>query len=467
MTRARPDSGAAAAPRPPREPRPRWRDTLFFKISVRLALVTLAFVLIQVLLVVRMYASNTTELDQLLISAEANRIAAGYAGHPGVSNDIAPELHSPIAPDTRRSFIIHERGGRVVARYDDGDLLMEDVAPLSFLVIRTQRETWGERFLLSGTRRIDTADRTLWITVAIAGSGFRPFVPVIFDEIRFHVIVPLVALSLMLLMFNFSVVRSALKPLKAAIDAVNRIDATQTSTRIAMSSSSWEAQALTRAVNHMLERLEGTLQTLGDFAGHAAHELRTPLAILTLGIRRLPDSPDKAALLDDVQRMTRLVDQMLDMARAAALDIPAGARADLGRIASDVAAAMTPLAVARGRPIAYDDRGAATVHGHADAVRRALRNLIDNAIAHAPPGTTVTVASGPGPVLSVRDHGPGIAPEQRGKVFDRFYRVRRDDTGGAGMGLAIALAIMEAHGGTIRIRDAEGGGALVELRFPG
>lgn len=466
MKQAPAANASPAQPPPERGQRPRWRDMLFFKISIRLAFVAVAFLILQVLLVVRMYATNTPELDQLLISAEANRIADQYAHSKATPQTIPPALRSSIAPGTLRSFIIHERGGRVVARYNDGDLLMEDVAPRSFLVIRTQRETWGDRFLITGTRRMDVEGRTLWITVAIAGSGWRPFIPVILDEIRFHVIVPLVALSLLLLIFNFSVVRHALKPLKAAIDAVNRVDAAQTSTRIATTSSSWEAQALTQAVNHMLARLEGTLQMLGDFAGHAAHELRTPLAILTLGIRRLPDSAERAALLGDVQRMSRLVDQMLDMARAAALDIPADARADLGQIASDVAATMTPLAFSHNRSIVYDARGATTVRGLPDAIGRALRNLIDNAITHTPPGTAVMVVSGPGPMLSVRDHGPGIPAEKRDVISRRFSHIRRDDSGGVGMGLAIAAAIMGAHGGTIQIRDAEGGGGVVELRFP-
>ncbi|ENQ6478308.1 ATP-binding protein [Klebsiella pneumoniae] len=447
--------------------RPHWRETLFFWISVRLALLALVFMLIQVLMVVRMYATNTTELDQLLISAEADRIATQLPSATSTSPTIQALQSNVMAPGTRRSFIVHERSGRVIARYDDGPLVMEDTPPLSFLVLRTQRKSWDERFLLTGTRRVEVDGRTLWITVAIAGSGFRLFIPVIFNEILFHVLFPLVALSLMLLAFNFSVVRNALKPLRAAIVAIEQIDAKQTSTRISIPSSSWEAQALTHAVNHMLERLESTLRTLNDFAGHAAHELRTPLAILTLSIRRLPDQAARSVLLDDVQRMTRLVDQMLDMARAAALDIPADARADLGEIARDVAAAVTPLTYARGRSIAYYDNGPVTVHGDADAITRALRNVIDNAIAHTPPGTSVTVTGGPGPVLSVRDHGPGIPAGEREKVLGRFYRISNDGHEGAGIGLAIVLAIMQAHNGAIEIQDADNGGTLVTLRFAG
>ncbi|MGC9215140.1 sensor histidine kinase, partial [Acidithiobacillus sp.] len=92
--------------------------------------------------------------------------------------------------------------------------------------------------------------------------------------------------------------------------------------------------------------------------------------------------------------------------------------------------------------------------------------LIDNAITHTPPRTAVMVVSGPGPMLSVRDHGPGIPAEKREVISRRFSHIRRDDSGGVGMGLAIAAAIMGAHGGTIQIRDAEGGGGVVELRFP-
>jgi signal transduction histidine kinase len=163
--------------------------------------------------------------------------------------------------------------------------------------------------------------------------------------------------------------------------------------------------------------------------------------------------------------MRRLVDQMLDLSQATALEFDANARADLGAIAAGVASELTPLAVARGRSIVFFDNGAAVVPGHAEAIGRALRNLVENALSHTPSGTAVEVVAGPGAECSVRDHGPGIPSDRRGAVLERFRRVDKRRADGAGLGLAIASTIMQLHGGRIEIDDAPGG-ALVRLVFP-
>jgi len=162
----------------------------------------------------------------------------------------------------------------------------------------------------------------------------------------------------------------------------------------------------------------------------------------------------------------RLVDQMLDLSHATALEIDANTRADLRAIASDVAADLTPLAVSRGRSNMFKDAGATEVHGDADAIGRALRNVVENAVSHTPPRTVVEVVAEPDRQCSVRDHGPGIPAAQRRAVLERFYRLDKSRTEGAGLGLAIASTIMELHGGEIRLEDAPGGGALVRLIFP-
>jgi signal transduction histidine kinase len=362
--------------------------------------------------------------------------------------------------------MIHARGGGVVARFDDGDVKVPDQAPVSFLANRTERESWGARFLLSGTRRVTVAHETYWITVAISGRGDQPFIPVIFNEVRFHVVFPLLLLSVMFLLFNFSVLRSTLKPLEATIAAVDRIHPGQVATRIEPEASSRESQALVNSVNRLLERVESAVRALKAFAGDAAHELRTPLAVMMLSIGKLPESQEKSKLIADAQAMRRLVDQMLDLSQADALEIDAHTRADLGAIAAEVATELAPLAVARRRSIAFRDAGAVAVPGHAEAIGRALRNLVENALSHTPPGTVVEVLAGPGAQCSVRDHGPGIPKDRRGAVLERFRRLEKSRPEGAGLGLAIASTIMKLHGGRIEIDDAPGGGAQVRLAFP-
>jgi two-component system OmpR family sensor kinase len=456
---ATPDVAADAAGRV-REPR-----SLFFRLSVRLAVVGLVFLLVQLGAVVWMYVNNPNELDELLVTAEANRIARELP-EMRAGGAVPENLRRPLAGGMQRAFLIHERGGGVVARFDDSGVKVADQTPMAFLASRTERENWGARFLLSGTRRVAVAGEPFWITVAISGEGSQPFIPVIFNEIRFHVVFPLILLSLMFLLFNFSVVRTTLKPLQATIAAVDRIDPAQVTTRIEAKVSLREAQALMNSVNRLLERVERAVRALKDFAGDAAHELRTPLAVMMLSIGKLPASSEKSKLTADAQGMRRLVDQMLDLSQADALEIDVQKRADLGAIAREVAGELTPLAVARRRSIAFQDAGASVVPGHAEAIGRALRNLVENALSHTPPGSVVEVTAGPGAQCSVRDHGTGIPPDRRGAVLERFRRLDKRHEEGAGLGLAIASTIMELHGGGIEIDDAPGGGALVRLVFP-
>ena len=200
----------------------------------------------------------------------------------------------------------------------------------------------------------------------------------------------------MFLIFTFSVLRSTLKPLNTAITLVDRIDPTQVSARMQPSTSSWEVQALAKAVNRMLDRVEQSVRTLKEFAGNAAHELRTPLAIMMLSIGKLPDDHTRAKLLRDAQGMKRLVDQMLELSQANALEIDSTAQADLTDIAREVVADLTPLAISRRRSISFEDAGAFVIRGHREAITRALRNVIENGLSHTSPGTAVEVISGPG-----------------------------------------------------------------------
>ena len=353
----------------------------------------------------------------------------------------------------------------MLARFDDGDVKVADDAPMSFLVIRTERETWGPRFLLSGTRRVNVEHEPYWVTVAISGHGFEPFIPVIFNEIRFHVIFPLILLSLMFLLFNFSVVRSTLKPLRTTIAAVDRIDPAQVATRIEPEVSSRETQALVSSVNRLLERVERSVGALKEFAGDAAHELRTPLAIMLLSIGKLPQSLEKSKLIADAQAMRRLVDQMLDLSYATALEIDAHTCADLSAVAADAAMELTPLAVARGRSIVFRDAGAAVVPGHAEAIGRALRNLIEN---------QWRIRSRELKSRSWPDRARNAPSAIMVRAFPRIDAASCWNASGGSttaarkgqeLGLAIAPTIMQLHGGRIEIEDAPGGGALIRLVF--
>jgi signal transduction histidine kinase len=219
------------------------------------------------------------------------------------------------------------------------------------------------------------------------------------------------------------------------------------------------------AVNRALDRLQQAMRTLESFTADAAHEMRTPLAILKLRIDALGPSPEKNLLREDVAAMTRLVNQMLDLAQADTLDAQMNQTVDLAALARDVVSRMLPVAFTRGCDIELIDEGGGVVAGHAEALARVLANIIDNAIAHSPPGRSIDVKVGPGCRLVVRDRGPGFSTETAELLFRRFWRGPVPGRAGAGLGLAIAQSILSRHGATITAANAVDGGAVFTIQW--
>jgi signal transduction histidine kinase len=297
------------------------------------------------------------------------------------------------------------------------------------------------------------------------GDGIRPYVPVIANEIVQHVALPLIPLSLLLLLFNVFAVRRVLGPLQRAEAEVDALDPDNVLLRLSEAPEPREVNTLVRAVNRALTRLDQTMAILRGFTANAAHELRTPLSIMQLSLDKLPPSAVRDDLLADTQHMARLVGQMLDLAQADALAVEPDVLVDLADIGRDIVAAMAPKAFAAQRDLRFEAIGDTRALGHAEAIYRIYRNLIDNALAHAPGDTPIEVTAGPGPQLSVRDHGPGIADEDLPHIFERFWRKDRRKSDGAGLGLGIVQRLAEAHGGAITASNSPGDGALFQVTF--
>ncbi len=181
----------------------------------------------------------------------------------------------------------------------------------------------------------------------------------------------------------------------------------------------------------------------------------------------MQDPARTAALRADVERMTRLVGQLLMVAQLEALTIRPDEQADLSEIAAEVAILMAPLAVKSGRSIAVlNAEHPVPVRGNRDALYQALRNLVENGLKFTPAETEVEIEIDPGGGVSVSDRGPGIPEPQRALLFQRFWRADRRQSGGAGLGLAITQRIAAAHAGQLLVDDNPGGGARFTLRVP-
>ncbi len=305
----------------------------------------------------------------------------------------------------------------------------------------------------------------IWVQVAFTDNE------VIFDSVLEEFVIDIAWIWLpfvgILLFINMIVIKISLKPLVAASAQASRIGPTAVSQRLTETGMPDEVLSLVKAINRALDRLEEGYKEQKAFIADAAHELRTPIAIMTTHMDILPNFEGKAALKEELGGLTRLVNQLLDNARIEGLTINPGEAADLNALAIDVAAFIAPCAIRRGKTIEVSrTKRPALVNGSYDYLFRAVRNLVENAIEHTPPGTAVLVAVEHPATLIVSDCGPGIPLAERDAIFQRFWQGRRDRGGGAGLGMAIISRTVAVHGGRIEVGDREGGGAMFTVTFP-
>ena len=236
-----------------------------------------------------------------------------------------------------------------------------------------------------------------------------------------------------------------------------------------------EVQPLVSELNLLFERVQRAFDAQEHFVADAAHELRSPLAALRLqlqGLQRAGDDTARAAAIErlsaGIDRATRLVEQLLTLARQES-GSTATEPVDLRAIAQLALADVAPAAQARSMDVGLLDSEAATVPGNVEALRMLVRNLLDNAIKYTPPGgqVDVQVSTDHGrALLTVEDSGPGIAPEHRERVMQRFVRDTAEGAPGSGLGLAIVLAIAQRHGAVVALDSSPRlGGLRVTLRF--
>jgi signal transduction histidine kinase len=274
---------------------------------------------------------------------------------------------------------------------------------------------------------------------------------------------PFVAIALLLATYS---VRRSLRPLRTASAPASDIGPGSISIRLPETDVPTEALPLVIAVNRALDRLEQGFTLQRRFTANAAHELRTPLTIITARLDSLEGNGEVSALREEVARMNRLVEQLLCVARLDSVVLDVSSRVDLRQVAEEVVGSMAHLALAIGRTVALTGTDhPVIVAGNAPAIGDALRNLVENALAHTAPGTEVTVEVGQEGTFSVLDSGPGVPVDDRPRIFDRFWRGRRVRTDGAGLGLAIVMEIARAHGASIAVSDRVPCGARFELRF--
>jgi two-component system OmpR family sensor kinase len=281
-------------------------------------------------------------------------------------------------------------------------------------------------------------------------------------------------------------IRASLRPLRRIEETAAAIGAGDLSRRVEPAGGTTEIGRLGGALNAMLGQIEAAFAEraasearLRRFISDASHELRTPVAAVSAyaelfdrGARDRPADLERAmhGIQRETERMGLLVSDLLLLARLDQGRPLASAPVELTAIASEAIDAAHVLEPAR--PLVLDAPATVTVTGDGERLRQVVDNLLANVRAHTPPDARATVRVrrvGDGAVLEVEDEGPGMEPDEAAHVFERFFRgdpSRSRDHGGAGLGLAIVAAIVEAHGGTVTVATAPGRGTTFRIALP-
>jgi len=305
--------------------------------------------------------------------------------------------------------------------------------------------------------------------------------------LRVFLVIASIVTLIVVAIVSWLVAGRAVRPLVTLAQTTEAIGTTgDLSKRLALGRSRDEVGRLTTSFNAMIERLQSSQADLAAalaaqqrFVADASHELRTPLSTIRTNAEFLRERPDAAAvdrngaisdIVSEAERMSRVVDGLLVLARADAGIAIERRPIDLRAVAVDEARRIRPPGRVREETEAVRvvADGSALVSGDAEALGRVIRSLLDNAFRHGRPPVGITLAKRDGAVLlEVRDAGPGLPKGSEERVFERFYRADPARTGeGTGLGLAIARAIVEAHGGTIRASSTRDGGTTVTMELP-
>ena len=418
-------------------------------------------------------ALSTADLvtDRMLL-ASARAIAEQVAMADGVLDATIPPAAIEMFDTGDRDSVFYRvqtAAGRLLTGYPD--------LPVPPSVVREgwQGQYRDERLrLLSVTHPVvgAGADSPVTVTVGVTLAGHGAMARRLWLS-AFAQQFALVAIAELFVLVGL---RRGLMPLMALREAVRRRDRADLEP-ISVPGAQREIRPLVEALNAYMDRVRAQMAAQRRFIANAAHQLRTPLALLSTqaayAMREdTAEARDEAlrALQASSGQVARLAGQLLTLSRAEPGGWRSrGDRVDLAGAVRGVLEAHAPMAVQRRIDLGLEDGGPALVAGDGTMLRELVVNLVDNAIRYTPEGGSVTVTVGGHDgeaVLSVSDSGPGVAPDEREHVFERFYRVAGGSEEGSGLGLAIVREVAENAGGRVALSDSAAGGLKVEVRLP-
>lgn len=444
----------------PRSDRSR-RWSLTARLAWRLAAILVCAILLAAAAVAWRSYATLRDLDGAGLEAQAD-LVINHLPPSGADPDAADIVPQPIIDRFRASdgdtlFLIFGPDGRLLTTSDAAQaatLLPLLPKPLPSRIFRLPTAPDHPSGIMGFARR--TQGR---LVLVLQGNDQTE---AIVDSLTAHFLRAalwlLLPIGLLMLAVSILTIRSGLRPLTRASAAAAAIRPSEPGRRLPVADLPVEIVPLVNTMNRALARLERTIAVQRSFMAQAAHGLRTPLAVLTARLDGLPDTPDSVGLRHDVDRMSRLVGQLLRMARLESLPLDMTETVDLRSVAAEAIAGLVPLAIQEG--IELELTGTAlSIRGNCAALLLAVTNLVENALGVAPHGTAIEVAIETPAAIAVRDRGAGIPPGEEARLLQPFERGAGAHEGGAGLGLAIAAQIASAHGGRLQLHNRQGGGA--------
>ena len=318
--------------------------------------------------------------------------------------------------------------------------------------------------------RVVVSGHKYWVQVYMIGDPAWAGLAIILSKLMSHVLFQVFVIVPALTLAMFLTTRGALRPLRRLSRDASSIGSAvargRTMIPISQRGMVQEFADVAAAVNTMLAKLEHSLQLQKQFTSDAAHELRTPLAVLLLEVSRLPKGPVRDRVKTDIEELGRLVNELLRFAQAEDVMAHELGDVDVVAVTRKVCEDTVAQAIARGQVIELDHAAPQMIiPGNAALIEIAIRNLVDNALKYSYPNSTITVRIDEGPKVIVQDRGPGVPAAQREAVFERFWRANRQAGNGAGVGLALVRRIAQLHDGNVCLDGSVTEGTRMILSF--
>ncbi len=451
--------------------------TLSRLLAVRMILVALGVSFALIALTAARYVLDTPELRRLTLEMQVRHIVEAIRrGDDPTTWEIYkdyPKAYGFRVFDHRQAWqrkVIAETNAELLTSLEEGSKTQSigaDKDLFSGMTSIAAREAMGEGepdniWLMTG--RGEVGDHIYWVQAVMVGDPAWQWMRVLGEELLEHVVVPTLFIVPALMLAVYFATRRALRPLTRVARQASALGGAVSSGRsfapLSDEGLPLELEGVVGGINAMLAKLDRSLTLQKEFTSDAAHQLRTPLAVLLLEVSALSPSPARDRLKRELGDLADLVNQLLRFAQAEDAMARGRDAVDIAETARRVCEDFSAAAFSAKKQIEFDaPEERAVVSGHPALIDAAIRNIVDNAVKLSAPHSTISVSVDAERRIVVEDHGPGVPDAQKDLIFQRFWRADGRRGPGSGIGLALVRRIAFLHGGDVRVEDRPGGGA--------